>query len=313
MLNDAWRAVAELAASQHGVFTRSQAAVHRIDHRRIRTAVQQGRIIPVSEQVFAIAGSPRSYLQDLQVATLIGSGAVVSHRAAAALLKLDGIRAGVVEVSVPHRRPIRLPESVVATVHRVTPFDSRDMVTVGGLPCTGKARTLADLGAVVSPDLVLKALIGALRDGLPISVVRATVERLHRPGPAGTGVLLRHLETLRTAGAAPESWLEEVLRRILLDERLPKLVPQYELRAGGKVIARFDHAFPEVRLAIEGHSRAFHFGPVNEARDADRDLAAARHGWEILYLGWFATKRPAEVVTAVLDVVRQRRGTTRVA
>ena len=55
------------------------------------------------------------------------------------------------------------------------------------------------------------------------------------------------------------------------------------------------------------HSRRFHFGPDAEAQDEDRDIAAARCGWELLYLGWYAAKRPVEVLDIVKDVVEQRR------
>ena len=39
-------------------------------------------------------------------------------------------------------------------------LDRRDIVTVVGIPCTSKARTLVDLGSVVSADEVLQALSG---------------------------------------------------------------------------------------------------------------------------------------------------------
>jgi hypothetical protein len=119
--------------------------------------------------------------------------------------------------------------------------------------------------------------------------------------------VLSIVEDLARGGAVPESWLEEVIRRIIDDSRLPELVPQFTLVDDQQhVVARFDVAFPSVRLAIEGHSRRFHFGPINESLDEDRDLRAARCGWEIVYLGWHATRRPDEVVQVLLDIVKHR-------
>jgi hypothetical protein len=77
--------------------------------------------------------------------------------------------------------------------------------------------------------------------------------------------------------------------------------------ASGRIIVRTDIGFPSVRLGLEAHSRRFHFGPEAESHDEDRDIAAARCGWELLYLGWYAARRPAEVLEIVKDVVEQRR------
>lgn len=42
-------------------------------------------------------------------------------------------------------------------------------------------------------------------------------------------------------------------------------------------------------------------------RDADRDLRLAMCGWDLLYLGWHATKNPSDVADLVADVVEARR------
>lgn len=89
--------------------------------------------------------------------------------------------------------------------------------------------------------------------------------------------------------------------------RLPEMVLQCPITdRTGRIVARTDIGFPSVRLGLEAHSRRFHFGPENEERDEDRDLSAARCGWELIYLGWYATRRPAWVLELVKDVVRER-------
>lgn len=240
--------------------------------------------------------------------TRVQPACVASHRAAARLHGLEGIHTDRAEVVVP--RPLRVrsggrPEVVV---HSVPRLGSADVITISGIRCTTLARTLVELGSVVDADTVLKALIGARRSGMSLRWARETATRLHRPGQTGSGVLLRLIDEFEQAGSAPASWLEEVIRRIITSPRLPGLVSQFVLKdASGQFVARFDHAFPDVRLAIECHSRRFHFGPIQERLDEDRDLRAARCGWEILYLGAHATRRPREVVDLLVDVVEQRR------
>ena len=95
---------------------------------------------------------------------------------------------------------------------------------------------------------------------------------------------------------------------------LPAVVPQYEILDGrGRFVARVDLAIPSVKLGLEAHSRRFHFGPQAEPLDEQRDVRVAACGWELLYLGWYSAKRPAEVVTAVAEVVEARRRALRAA
>ena len=137
--------------------------------------------------------------------------------------------------------------------------------------------------------------------------LQQTAVRLHRPGQAGTGVLLAALRRWGSEGTLPDSWFEELVRRLLDHPAIPPLQSQFVLNdEQGKFVARLDLAIPAARLGLEAHSRAFHFGPIREAADEDRDLRAATIGWELLYLGWYAQRRPAEVVDIIARVCRGR-------
>jgi hypothetical protein len=258
--------------------------------------------------VLVLAGSPSTWEQRLMVLLLASNGqGVVSHRAAARLHALDGFDhpgMAVVEASVLRSARLDLPDAVA---HHVTPLDDVDRTTMKGFPCTTVARTLADLGAVVDKQLVRRALTGARRKGASVSAIRRTVERLHRPGPTGTGTLLRLLDAIPCEGRVPESWFEELLAGCIDDPSLPPVVPQCPiLDADGRIVARTDLGIPSVKLGLEAHSRRFHFGPIKGRLDEERDLAVAACGWELLYLGWHATKRPAEVLQLVRQVVTAR-------
>jgi hypothetical protein len=205
-------------------------------------------------------------------------------------------------------RSLMVPEEFAVVLHRPTLLTSEDTVTVAGIPCTSKYRTLADLGTVTDDDTVLRAIIGAHRDGLSLPVLQRTALRLHRPGQRGTKLVLKLLADIGKSGTLAESWLEEVLHRILRHPDLPVVQRQYSLTDGaGKTLARFDMAIPEVKLAIEGHSRSIHFGPIAESKDAVRELQVARRGWQTVYLGWYAQYEPAYVVECIVDIVRERR------
>jgi len=310
MSDDATRAITELAAAQHRAFTRQQAAAHRFDSRRIATAKRAGWLEEVVPGVLVMTGSAPTWHQRLMVLVLAaGRQAFVSHRAEARLHRLDGFaHAGmaVIEASVTRASRVRVSDAVV---HHVTPLEQRDVTMVAGVPCTTLGRTLADLGSVVHDRRrVSQALTDARRRHVDLQALRATAERLHRPGQSGTGTLLRLLDAVPKEGRVPESWFEELLARSLDSPHLPPLVRQHPiLDSTGRVVARVDLAFPAVKLGLEAHSRAFHFGPVYEPLDEDRDLTVAACGWELLYLGWYATQHPADVLRRVEEVVRARK------
>lgn len=108
------------------------------------------------------------------------------------------------------------------------------------------------------------------------------------------------------------TWFEELLALCLDDASLPEMHFQYPIRDdGGRIVARPDIAFPSVRLGLEAHSREFHFDEDAQAVDEDRDIAAALCGWELTYLGWYATKRPASVLRIVKQLIAVRRSELR--
>lgn len=308
MRNDAVRAVAELAASQHRAFTRSQAAQLNFHPKQIRAAKHAGWLDEPYPGVLTVTGSTPTWQQLLFVATLAGGcGAVASHRAAARLHDLDGFtEVDHIEISVRRGQRWRHGPPVVA--HHVGQLEPCDVVVIDGIACTGLARTLSDLGSVVERPKLRRALTDARRRNISLRWLHTTVERLHRPGQRGTGMLRGELLSIPEEGRVSESWFEELIAEIVLDPSLPDIERQFDIRRDdGVVVARVDLAMPSVRLGLEAHSRKFHFGPDAEPLDEQRDLAATACGWQLAYLGWYATKRPAEVVSVIRRIVAARR------
>ena len=254
----------------------------KFDKGRVATAKRQGWLEEPYPGVLVVVGSGAGWHQRLMAATLAdGGNAVASHRAAARLHRLDGFEdAEIVEVSVTRRHRWRRTGEVIA--HHVTALDSCDVVTVDGIRCTGLARTPCDLGAVVDPLQVRRALTAARRRGVTLRWIQLTADRLHRPGRSGSGVLLRQLATIPFEGRLPDSWFEELVALCLDDPDLPPIVLQYPIcDDNGRVTAKTDIGIPSVRLGLEAHSRRFHFG-------------------------WYATRRPKDVLAIVKQIVAAR-------
>ena len=301
--------MAEFAATRHGVVVRSLAVSFGLTTYDIRAAKQRGWLSEPVRGVVVIAGYPSTWEQRLAIATAAGAArCAVGHGAAARLFRLDGFGDAPPEITV--LRPGRISPLATdgITVHYTSVLESADRYRRDGLPCTGLARTLADLGSTESPDRVWQALISARRlHRVNPLWLQQTAVRLHRPGQAGTGVLLAALGRWNAEGTLPDSWFEELVRRLLDHPDIPSLHSQFVVSTeSGKFVARLDLAIPAARLGLEAHSREFHFGPIREEADEDRDLRAAAVGWEVIYLGWYAQRRPAEVVRLIAQVCRQR-------
>lgn len=298
-----WSAVSELAASQHGCFTRKQAAANGVGRRALDRAIADGRIVADLPRVLRVAGSRVTWRSRLSAAALSTRG-VASHRSAARLHGLDGFGSDTLEVTVGRGH---LPQARGFLIHRWTdPEPEVDHTMVDGISCTSLAATLAQLGAVVTQPRVEQALDDALRRGVSLQWIQETVERLHRPGPSGTFTLLRLLRDDRRSGRLPDSWFERLCQRILVASGIPGPVLQHEveLSHGGPV--RLDMAWPWIRLGLECHSRRYHFGPVREAADHVRDLRLAAAGWEVLYMTWHHKRHPDEFLPHLAATIETR-------
>lgn len=304
--NDALRAVAALAASQHGVCTRRQAASKGIGPTDISRLKRAGLLTEPVAGALVVVGAPPTWRQHLMIATCAGDGrAAAAGEAAAALHRLDGFGEGPVEIALPRGTTLRMAGAVV---HRVKELPACDLTVVDGVRCTGVARTLVDLGGRVPPPRVLQALDDARRRGANPTWLRATAERLHGPGRKGPAVLLKLLDVADPSPRVPDSWFERLLQEAITCPDLPPLVRQHPIRSeDGRQLARVDLALPELRLGIEGHSRKFHFGAGPQQLDEDRDLAVAGEGWHLLYLGWQATLAPSTALEKIRRAVEARR------
>src|SRR5690606_15945909 len=158
------RRLAAMATRQHGLVTRAQIRSLGGSRAALRTRLDAGRLHRAAEGVYRIGGAPVTWASEVLAAVLAaGAGAAASHRPAAALWVLDGCRPGTPEVTVPLGRRYR-PSGVRS--HQSTDLHLVAPVRRSGIPTTPVARTLLDLGAVVSPLRVHVAVDHAIRTRL---------------------------------------------------------------------------------------------------------------------------------------------------
>jgi hypothetical protein len=303
MQTGAGRAVTALAASQHGAFGIRQAAARGVTEKDRRVRVARGEWEMPLRGVLTIAGAPQTWSHRLMVATLYCSGAI-SHRAAAALEGLDGIAGEPLELTVGRICRGEVPGFVV---HHSRVLGPHDLRTVDGIPTTTVARTLCDLGAVVSDDVVEQALDDALRRGYSQRWIEETLARVDRPGKSGTASLRRVLSRPDRIGRTPDSRFERLIERVVVSAGLPRPVRQHPVHdAEGRLIGRIDIAWPDIKLGIEATSERWHGAASQQRRDAKRDDAIERAGWRLLYPEWRDAVAPAGFCAVVRETVLAR-------
>jgi len=242
--------------------------------------------------VYRLAGVPATWRQALFAACLAwGLGAVVSHRAAAALWGFLGFEPPI-ELSVPRQRR----RAHTHLVHRPMSLPDVDVITVDAIPVTTPARTLIDIAGCVDADVLEEALDDALRRRL-VSVARLRW-RLRDLGPAGrrgARVLGDLLDARAGVARVPESGFETRLLRVLRAAGLPTPVVQHRIGA-----YRVDFAYPYARVAIEADGFRWHSTRLQWDRDRTRRNALTTMGWTVIHVTWVQLRdRPADVIEAV--------------
>jgi hypothetical protein len=304
--DDTMRAVAELAASQHGAYTRRQAAERGESRFIVARKLANGELIEPVPGVVFVSGSPMSYRARLSIATLAGGGTVSTHRASAHLHGAPDFGIAPLETTVVRGRYPDIPDVVV---HRAKRIDPLDVVVVDGIRTTSIARMLCDLGAVVDQDTVEKVLDWALYRGIDERWVRQTLDRVRRPGPSGTATLDRVLNDPRRAGQIPQTFFERLVQRAATAPDLPPLVLQHPIHhpVTGKRLAVVDGMFVEWRIALEAHSKQWH-GGGRIWRDLERDNKLKAIGIDVVYVTWMLAQRPDELLGLVRDTHQVRVG-----
>ncbi len=172
-----WPTLLDLAVSQAGYLTTSQADALGFSPELLIHHMHAGRLVRVHRGIYRVSHLPSSDDEDLVVIWLwSGQRGVFSHRTALALHDLSDILPATIDLTLPAadaRRRLRVPTGVVLHFADVP---ASERAWVGHAPVTSVLRTLQDCEALpVSPEILEQAIGDAERRGL---LPRATVDGL---------------------------------------------------------------------------------------------------------------------------------------
>lgn len=291
--------LAEWAALRYGVITRQLALKAGLSDAAIKHRLKTDRWISLHPGIYLIAGTVRSWRSDLVAACAWARPGIASHRSAAAIWRLEGFReSGRPEITVCH---CHLPPRSGIRVHFTDRMPRPHVTNREGFSITSVERTLLDLGAVVPEKKVAIALDAAVYRGLTtLPRLTTALHSVATRGRRGCGVLRRILRERRSLSILPNSPLETVFFKALVDSPFPMPELQYEILDQGRLVARSDFAWLNRGIAIELDGYDPHAGLDAFKRDRKRFNSMTELGWRVVYGTWAeANSEPG----AILDHV----------
>jgi len=267
------RAIAELAARQHGVAAHRQLAAIGLSPQAIARGVGAGRLHPLHRGVYAVGHTIVAARGRWLAAVLAcGPGALLSHRSAGALWALRQTASAKVDVTVS--RGGSHGHSRIA-VHRSRCLLPADRARIDNIPVTSLPRTLLDLAETLSPHKLELAVEAAERRRL--LDLRAIDELLERSNG-------RHgIKALRTALSLPSGTLEArspLERRFIAFCRMHDLPrPRLNVIVAGHEV---DANWPSAKLVVELDSVEFHHTRAAFERDRSKDIEFQLAGQRVI-------------------------------
>ena len=189
-------------------------------------------------------------------------------------------------------------------VHRSAQMHLVRRVELDGIPCTGLARTVLDLAAVVSRKSLERALDSVVRDRrLRYCDLNDVLAAHSRKGRNGLVQLRTALDTRCGDEVVPLSQWSRSVCELLVGAGLvrPKMEhPVHDNR--GNFVAQVDLAYPRRRLAIELDSIRWHHNSESFVSDRRRRNRLQAIGWDVLNFTWEDyTERPTELCAVVAE------------
>jgi hypothetical protein len=295
-------ALEALAATQHGVITRAQAATFGITDRMIHRRLTDHRWVRVHAGVYRLAAAPRTFRQRAAAASLWSDG-LVSHCSGGRLWALEGVEGGQMHVTVGRVRSIADPRVVV---HRSVDLLPADRHRVQGIAVTSPLRTIIDLAATLDATALEIAAEDALRRGLftPGQLAWRFDGRGGR-GVSGSAAMRDLLD--RHLGDTDSGWEVRVAQHLVAGG-LP--TPSRQLRvttsAGDRHV---DLGYPGTPIvAIEYDSDRWHSGSARRHADAERRNLLRLAGCLVVEVTPDLVGRPDALVATVRAALDVRGG-----
>jgi hypothetical protein len=238
-----------------------------------------------------------------------GETSAASHRAAARLLDL-GLEQAPTEIVLDRSK--KAPRSI--KVHCTDTLPPCDVTRVKGIPVTTASRTLIDLGAAASPDVVERALESALRQGrTSIWHLVGRLEELGKPGRRGVATIRAILRERDPRLVPTASELESMLSLLIADSHLPPPERQFSFYDDDGFIGRTDFAYPAHFLVLEAQSARWHLERPSWLNDMERRNRLMLIGWRVLEIPWWdIVREPRKVIGRIDAALRVARPGIRV-
>ena len=249
---------------------------------------------------YVVAGTEISHGRMVQaMRTVLPQEAVLRGWSAAWAL---GVRwagaADPVEVALAHTRRVRRRSGLLVTGEVLHPSE---VVGTDLGPATSPARTAFDLARRLPEDQAVAAMDALLRAAGALADEVFTVAQRHLRSSGRS----RALAAARLADPRSESPRESLLRLAVVRAGLPAPVPQYEVRVGGRFVARLDLAWPQLRVALE-YDGAHHRNRRQYGRDLARHNALRAAGWVVFQVDAAQWPSLDAVLRSVADVLGAR-------
>jgi hypothetical protein len=220
-------------------------------------------------------GVAEDWFQLLRIGLLdLGDEAVVTGRAAAALLGLDGFRPGELEFLVPSARRGRTTIGQVRSLATIAPIDT---ISVRGFRCTSGALTVIELARRSTRAELMQATDSVIRDGWTSETfLRRRLQDVRHCGRSGVRFLDEVLD-----GPRAESWLERRLFELVASAGLPRPRTQVVCHRDGERVARLDVVW-EPRLVVEVNGHRHHSTRQQLQADEQRRTELTSLGYRVV-------------------------------
>jgi len=244
------------------------------------------------------------------VATLASPGAVASHQSAAILHEIGPLPPTALEELHLTRLGTGAGHGARWRTHRVKQLDPDDVVSIEGIDCTSRARTVIDLAGALRRSRFEEVFHRSMSVPGFDRELAESLDRLPTRGKSGTSRIRQMFTVLNEPGRPiATSELEHRFLRLVVDFDLPAPESQFlpPWRAGDG-IGRADFAYPSYRLLVEADGRTWHTRDRAFEADRRRDQAATVAGWSTLRFTWSQivdeASDVAETVRAALAISR---------
>jgi very-short-patch-repair endonuclease len=274
--------IAGWAERQHALITLPQLQSLGLGRSGVSKRASNGRLHRVHRGVYAV-GHPNLTKRGHWMAAVLACGprAALSHRSGAGLHGIRQDNRAKTDVTVPRTSARARP---TIDVHTSLTLEPADITTVDGIPCTTIARTLVDLGDVVSRPAVERAVDQAellrLFDGT------AVTEALARAGPRKGAGVLRAVLGAYEQPALTEEGIEEAFLALCRNASLPSPAVNTWITLDDGVAYKADFLWREHKLIAETDGRDVHTTRKAFEHDRLRDQRLMLAGFTVVRFTW---------------------------